>query len=92
MHKNIVRYHTVGQPVVIGARPKEEKPVEKPSEELEEKKVEKEPEPEPEPKNAIPQEVLDKVFAEIEEIERKEKNKIAGRRIQDGGSRRGARD
>ena len=73
MYKNIVRYHTVGQPVVIGARPKEEKPVEKPSEELEEKKVEKEPEPEPEPKNAIPQEVLDKVFAEIEEIERKEK-------------------
>ena len=71
--KNIVRYMTVGEPVVIGSRPKEEKPAEKPEEELEAKKAKEEPEPEPEPKNAIPQEVLDKVFAEIEEIERKEK-------------------
>ena len=71
MYKNIVRYHTVGEPVIIGARPKEEKPVEKPPEEEIAEKIEEEPEPEP--KNAIPQEVLDKVFAEIEEIERKEK-------------------
>ena len=75
MNKNIVRYMTVGQPVVIGARPKEEKP--KPSEEIKEEKVEKkpelEPELEPEPKSGLPQEILDKVFAEIEEIERKEK-------------------
>ena len=71
MYKNIVRYHTVGEPVIIGARPKEEKPVEKPPEEEIAEKIEEEPEPEH--KNAIPQEVLDKVFAEIEEIERKEK-------------------
>ena len=73
MYKNIVRYHTVGEPVIISFKPlKEEKPEEKPEEEVAEE-VEKEPEPEPETKNSIPQEVLDKVFAEIEEIERKEK-------------------
>ena len=68
MNKNIVRYLTVGQPVVIGARPKEEKPVEP----VEKEKIIEEPESKPEPKG-IPQEILDKVFAEIEEIERKEK-------------------
>ena len=67
MQKNIVRYLTVGQPVVIGARPKEEKPAEK----IRDEKVETKPEPKPE--IGIPQEILDKVFAEIEEIERKEK-------------------
>ena len=66
MYKNIVRYHTVGEPVIIGAKPKEDKP-----EELEEK-IEDEPKPAPTPKSGIPQEILDKVFAEIEEIERKE--------------------
>lgn len=66
MYKNIVRYHTVGEPVIIGAKPKEDKP-----EELEEKS-EDEPKPAPPPKSGIPQEILDKVFAEIEEIERKE--------------------
>ena len=79
MYKNIVRYMTVGQPVIIGAKPLEEKPEEKSAEELEEEKVEEEiapepePEPEPEPASGIPQEILDKVYAEIEEIERKEK-------------------
>ena len=73
MYKNIVRYQMVGEPVVIGARPKIEKPLEeKPAAPVEEKII-KEPEPEPEPKGGIPQEILDKVFAEIEEIERKEK-------------------
>ena len=66
LYKNIVRYHTVGEPVIIGAKPKEDKP-----EELEEKS-EEEPKPAPPPKSGIPQEILDKVFAEIEEIERKE--------------------
>ena len=69
MYKNIVRFHTVGEPVIIGAKPKEEVPEEK--SELEEK-AEEQPKPEPKPKGGIPQEILDKVFAEIEEIERKE--------------------
>lgn len=74
MYKNIVRYHMVGEPVIIGARPKEEKPAEEIAEESVEEKSEDESKPEPkqEPRG-IPQEVLDKVFAEIEEIERKEK-------------------
>ena len=68
MYKNIVRYHTFGEPVIIGAKPKEELPEElpEPEEKIEEK-------PEPPPPKGIPQEILDKVFAEIEEIERKEK-------------------
>lgn len=68
MKKPIVRYMTVGQPVVIGVRPK---PV---IEEPESKELEQEAEEEvEEPKKGIPQEVLDKVFAEIEEIEKKSK-------------------
>lgn len=68
LYKNIVRYHTFGEPVIIGAKPKEEK-----SEEFPENMPEDKPEPKPEPKRGIPQEILDKVFAEIAEIERKEK-------------------
>ena len=56
MQKNIVRNRLVGQPVVIGARPKPPPVVE-----------------EPEPERGIPKEILDKVFAEIEEIEQKAK-------------------
>lgn len=67
MYKNIVRYHTFGEPVIIGAKPKEESP-----EENSEEKAEDKPEPQPKSKG-IPQEILDKVFAEIAEIERKEK-------------------
>ncbi|MBQ3443923.1 MAG: flagellar assembly protein FliH [Selenomonadaceae bacterium] len=67
MQKNIVRHMIVGQPVVIGARPK---PV---VEEPEPDEVEQKPEKVEEPKGGIPKEILDKVFAEIEEIERKEK-------------------
>ena len=63
LYKNIVRYHTFGEPVIIGAKPKEEKS---------EEKAEDKPEPQPKSKG-IPQEILDKVFAEIAEIERKEK-------------------
>lgn len=71
MQKPIVRYMTVGQPVVIGARPKPPPVVE---EEPEQEENDKEPEEElEEPKGGIPKEILDKVFAEIEEIERKEK-------------------
>lgn len=67
MQKNIVRHMIVGQPVVIGARPK---PV---VEEPEPDEIEQEPEKVEESKGGIPKEILDKVFAEIEEIERKEK-------------------
>ena len=63
-----MRYHTFGEPVIIGAKPKEEK-----SEEIPENMPEDKPEPKPEPKRGISQEILDKVFAEIAEIERKEK-------------------
>ena len=66
MYKNIVRHMTFGEPVVIGARPKpivEEPPPE----------PESVPEPQPEPERGIPQEILDKVYAEIDEIEQKSK-------------------
>ena len=69
MYKNIVRYMTVGEPVVIGARPKP--PVEK--EPPPQENVEEEPEPEEEPLRGIDRETLDKIYAEIEEIERKSK-------------------
>lgn len=72
MQRPIVRYMTVGEPVIIGARPKppvEEPPpkevVDEPEEPVEE------PEPEPESVRGIDQETLDKIYAEIEEIERK---------------------
>ena len=72
MYKNIVRYMTVGEPVIIGARPKPEPEPEPEPEVVDEPQEEiPEPEPEPEPEPAIPQEVLDKIYAEIEEIERK---------------------
>ncbi|MBR2775359.1 MAG: flagellar assembly protein FliH [Selenomonadaceae bacterium] len=67
MQKPIVRYMTVGQPVVIGARPK---PV---VEEPEPEEVDKDSEEVEQSKGSIPKEILDKVFAEIEEIERKDK-------------------
>ena len=69
MYKNIVRNRLVGEPVVIGARPK---PVVV-EEEPEPEKVDDEPvkKDEPQPERGIPQEVLDKVYAEIEEIEQK---------------------
>ena len=76
MYKNIVRYMTVGEPVLIGAKPKPEPEPEPEPEVVDEPQaedVEPEPEPEPEPERGIPQEVLDKVYAEIEEIEQKSK-------------------
>ncbi len=75
MYKNIVRYHMVGEPVIIGARPIEEKTAEEITEDNveENSEVESKPEPKPESASGIPQEILDKVFAEIEEIERKTK-------------------
>ena len=77
-----MRYVTVGEPVLIGPKPKPEPVIEEepepeltdtPQDEIDqpESEVESEPEPEPEPERGIPQEVLDKVFAEIEEIEQK---------------------
>ena len=70
----IVRYMTVGEPVIIGARPKKP-PVEEqpPKEEVEEETEEEIDEPEPEPLRGIDKETLDKIFAEIEEIEQKSK-------------------
>lgn len=75
-NKNIVRYHMVGEPVVISFKPLkppvEEKPKqEEPEEELAESESEIEPEPEPEPERGIPQEVLDRIYAEIEEMGQK---------------------
>lgn len=64
MQKPIMRNLVFGQPVVIGARPKPKSVVEEETE-PEEK--------EQESKRTLPKEVLDKIFAEIEEIERKEK-------------------
>ena len=66
MYKRIVRNMTFGEPVVIGVRPKP-----KPEPESEEIVDEPESEAEPEPERGIPPEMLDKVFAEIAEIERK---------------------
>lgn len=74
MQRPIVRYMTVGEPVIIGARPKppvEEPPPKEVDAETEETVEEPEPEPEPEPVRGIDQETLDKIYAEIEEIERK---------------------
>ena len=65
-HKNIVRYMTVGQPVLIGAKPEEPEPeAETESEELDEQADEPEAEP------PIPPEILERVYEEVEEIERK---------------------
>ena len=73
-NKNIVRYMTVGAPVVIDVKPLKPLVEEPPPEEVEEEpEVVEEPEPEPEPERGIPQEVLDKVYAEIAEIEEKAK-------------------
>lgn len=82
MQKNIVRHMIVGQPVVIGARPKPPPVVE---EEPEPEEADKESKEEvEEPKGGIPKEILDKVFAEIEAIERKEKlTEIALRKAED---------
>ncbi len=66
-HKNIVRYMTVGQPVIIGAKPEEPEPEpEIDSEETDETQEEEQPS---EP--AIPPEILERVYEEVEEIERK---------------------
>lgn len=67
---------TFGEPVIIGARPKP--PVEEPpptqavdeEDAAEEETVE---EPEPEPERGIDPEILEKIYAEIEEIEQKSK-------------------
>lgn len=73
MYKNIVRYMTVGEPVIIGARPKPPVEEEPPPQETVDEKPETEPEPEPEPLRGLDKETLDKIFEEIEEIERKSK-------------------
>ena len=66
-HKNIVRYMTVGEPVLIGAKPEEPEP--EPETESEETDEAQEEEPEAEP--PIPPEILERVYEEVEEIERK---------------------
>lgn len=73
MYKNIVRYMTVGEPVIIGARPKPPVEEEPPPQETVDEKPEPESEPEPEPLRGLDKETLDKIFEEIEEIERKSK-------------------
>lgn len=69
--QNIVRYMTVGAPVIIGPKPKPVEPEPEPEIPDEPEEIVEEPEPEPEPERGIPQEVLDKVYAEIDEVERK---------------------
>ena len=69
MQKPIVRNMIFGQPVIIGARPKPS-PVE---EEPEEEDTDKEQEEEAEEPKGLPQEILDKVFEEIKEIEQNKK-------------------
>ena len=71
-NKNIVRYMTVGQPVLIGAKPKEEEPAEELEPETDDEQEDLS-EPEEEQESAIDRETLDKIYAEIEEIGRKEK-------------------
>ena len=68
-NKTIVRHMVIGEPVIIEARTK---PVVEESEVAEESESEivEEPEPQPPP---IPPEVLEKIFAEIDEIEAKSK-------------------
>ena len=63
-HKNIVRYMTVGQPVLIGAKPEDDEP-EVEAEDADENQDEVEAEP------PIPPEILERVYEEVEEIERK---------------------
>ena len=79
-NKNIVRYHMVGEPVVISFKPlkppveeepKQEESAEESEEELDDSESEIEPGPEPEPERGIPQEVLDRIYAEIEEMGQK---------------------
>ena len=71
MQKPIVRNMIVGQPVIIGARPKPPPPPVE--EETESEDTDKELEKEAEEPKGLPQEILDKVFAEIEEIEQNKK-------------------
>ena len=66
-NKNIVRYMTVGQPVLIGAKPEE--PEAESETEAEETDENQEEEHESEP--PIPPEILERVYEEVEEIERK---------------------
>jgi len=73
LYKNIVRYMTVGEPVIIGANFKPLVEEEPPPQETVDEKPEPEPEPEPEPLRGLDKETLDKIFEEIEEIERKSK-------------------
>lgn len=75
-NKNIVRHMIFGEPVLIGAKPKPA-PEPEPEPEIDEPQIEDEPaveKPKPEPQPPpIPPEVLEKIFAEIDEIERKSK-------------------
>lgn len=75
-NKNIVRHMVFGEPVLIGPKPKpvkEPEPEPEVPDESESEIEEPEPEPMPEPEPPIPPEVLEKIFAEIDEIERKSK-------------------
>ena len=73
MYKNIVRYMTVGAPVIIGSKPKpvvEEEPESDAAEDSQADSQASEATPEPEPERGVPQEVLDKIYAEVAELER----------------------
>ena len=66
-HKNIVRYMTVGQPVLIGAKPEEDEP----EVEIEAEDADENQQDEHEAEPPIPPEILERVYEEVEEIERK---------------------
>ena len=73
MYKNIVRYMTVGAPVIIEAKSKpvvEEEPESDAAEDSQADSQASEATPEPEPERGVPQEVLDKIYAEVAELER----------------------
>ena len=73
MYKNIVRYMTVGAPVIIEAKSKpvvEEEPESDAAEDSQADSQASEATPEPEPERGVPQEVLDKIYAEAAELER----------------------
>lgn len=71
MQRPIVRYMTVGEPVIIGAKPKKPPVKEPPPKDVDAETEEEIEEPKTESLRGIDKETLDKIYAEIEEIERK---------------------
>lgn len=74
LYKNIVRYMTVGEPVIIGPKRKPVVEEEPESEAADDSQADvQESEAESEPERGVPQEVLDKIYAESAQLERQTK-------------------